>query len=195
MFDVQAIRERLQRKHPLTPLYVDVDSVIINIKDEWARRLPIAGITGESFTQWDVHTQFSLSFDDAYGPLSDRDFYDDMPPIANAREGIEALRRVGYDVVFASSCVANGYEQKLNWLDREGFLATPLSNRSSQRDFVGISRKAMLEGDVLIDDRADTFLHWRRIGRLPILFDQSHNQEVDTPYRADWETIIEAVGG
>ena len=60
----------------------------------------------------------------------------------------------------------------------------------SQRNVIFASKKQYVRGDLLIDDKPDTFLTFQKLNLHCILMDQPYNRMIRTKYRA--KTLLEA---
>jgi len=78
---------------------------------------------------------------------------------------------------------ANPADDKRQWM-REHFPSFP------QDQIIICSHKWMIEGDVLVDDKPDTFLEYTARGKKCILIDMPYNRHIDTKWRA--KDLIEA---
>jgi 5'-nucleotidase len=110
-------------------------------------------------------------------------FFRDLPVIAGAKEGIQALKDAGYKVYVCTApiwqfhpCVA----EKLNWLAREfGHDTAAKSIIARDKTFIG--------GGVLIDDKpaisGECTPVWTHV-----LYDQPYNKDTNKP-RVSWNDI------
>jgi 5'(3')-deoxyribonucleotidase len=72
---------------------------------------------------------------------------------------------------------SNPSDDKRAWL-KENFPNLPKEN------IIFCSCKWMVVGDILVDDKPDTFLAFRERGRDVILMDMPYNRHIDTKWRA-----------
>ncbi|QST02760.1 hypothetical protein IMZ31_19615 (plasmid) [Pontibacillus sp. ALD_SL1] len=59
-----------------------------------------------------------------------------------------------------------------------------------QKKIIFCSEKHRIRGDVLIDDKPQTFLAHRALGMECLLVDQPYNRHIDTSYR--YHSLLEA---
>ena len=102
-------------------------------------------------------------------------FFEDLEPVLGAIDGFNALRR-NHDVVIATSipgAAVHSFTGKRRWLKRH-FPDFSLKN------FVAISRKGLLDGDILIDDATHNIVDWIDSKRgKPLVFDAPWNRTLD----------------
>jgi len=135
--------------------------------------------------------------------LGEDGFFEDLEPVGGAIDGFNALRRSGHDVVIATSIpgvAVHSFTGKRRWLKRH-FPDFSLKN------FVAISRKGLLEGDVLIDDATHNINDWIEAGRdVALVFDAPWNRNINenlSPRRGEtfilrvrnWDEVLGFLGG
>lgn len=129
----------------------------------------------DDITNWDMKTNL--------GPGSEvylrsymrwPGFYQSLEPVPGSIDGVNDLLHAGYDVVIATAipkCAGLAYEGKKEWL-REHMPFFPL------KSLVAISRKELLNGDILLDDG----LH----NLEPFLATDRHAVCMSRPWNAGW---------
>ena len=148
----------------------DMDEVLAELNNKVLKRWN--AVSGKNFTKQDITTwrmEHVLGVDNlgrsAEGLidewLAEPGFYEDLEPIPGAIEGFQELLDIGHDVVIATSIpekYVNAFDSKRRWVRRHfpGY---------SMKNFVSISRKGSLEGDILIDDGGHNIIDWAKNGR------------------------------
>lgn len=170
----------------------DVDEVCADLMTEWVRRYNARWddtLRPEDITDWDIVRFVKPECGSkVYNELrSGDDIYQGVEPIPGALEGIRELRRTAR-VVFVTSCVAGSTDNKMRWLFRHGFLP----REKTPRDFIAARDKALVRGDILIDDAPHNVSAFP--GRT-ILFSQPHNRAVAHSARANgWTDVVRLAG-
>ena len=182
-------------------IVVDMDEVMAQFVAKILRRWN--ALSGKNFTRDDIT---SWRMEEVLGAdrlgrtaeglidewLAEDGFFEDLDPVPGAVEGVNKLRAHGYDVVFATSIpevAVHSYTGKRRWL-RKHF------PDMSMKDMVAISRKGLIDGDVLIDDGPHNIIEWMtpmRHDRIAIVFDAPWNRHVDGSgiYRAKtWSDVL-----
>ena len=93
------------------------------------------------------------------------EFYRDLDEVEGAVAGMKQLIDKKHDVIIATSVPKFGpiaYAGKVEWLRRNA----PFFDLNN---LVAISRKYLLEGDVLFDDAVHNVMPWAGIGRVGVL--------------------------
>lgn len=117
-----------------------------------------------------------------YSYLKNPKIYDDVKPRKGAVEGVNALRELGYRVLFATSSPIEVIGRKFYWLKDWGF-------EPKERDYIEIRDKSLLKGDYLFDDSFDNIRTFSGCGYLltrPWNKDYLWNNRVK-----DWNGFIE----
>lgn len=172
---------------------VDVDGVVCDLHTAWLARYNADyndSLTSDDITDWGLHPFvkpecgtriYDYLNEDLYGP--------ETSAIAGAREALMRLRLAGDNITFVTSCVSPGmFDPKVEWLRQEGMLIAP----DGLIAVLGSTSKLAIQGDVLIDDRAETVEEYVRAGRIAITFTQPWNEEAWAPARmTSWNEIEE----
>lgn len=110
--------------------------------------------------------------------LAEPGFFEDLEPLPGAVEGFNKLRRMGHDVIVATSVpevATHAYDGKRRWMRR-------LFPDWSMKNFIACSRKGLLDGHIIIDDGAHNISDWAQIKREgAIIFDAPWNSNVFHP--------------
>jgi len=133
-------------------LFQDVDDVTAKLAPVWLglyNKDYDDNLTEEDITDWGidklVKPECGLKI---YDYLKDPHIYDEVIPTPGALEGTNALREMGYRVLFATSCPVEVAGRKFHWLEQYGFI-------KKERDYIEIRDKSLLKGDYMIDDNYD----------------------------------------
>lgn len=158
-------------------LVCDVDGVVVDLSHRWYEWLcsqspkykPIP-----SYEDVSKHYDYSIPFEGSVGKEAAYHFwkmshiYDDAMPIEGSVEALEAFKRAGWDIVFASHVEGSHSLSKFNFLKRnfpmDGFMAT--------------REKHFLRANIVIDDRVENLLKFPS-DVFCILMDAPHNKDVD----------------
>lgn len=181
-------------------IFCDVDGVVADLHTPWLKRY--SERSGNQLVQENV-TSFHISEfvppewkQPLFDILREPDLYLEVQPIPDALAAIKALRASQHRVVFTTSCVKGMADQKWEWLETHEFLP----RRYSHKDFVTLTDKSLLFGDLIIDDK---FEHCEDFIPMSILFDQPWNRGesllgMDKSHirRAKgWQEVITLIGG
>lgn len=188
-------------------ILVDMDGILVDLYQYWLKLIEAdhgVGVDPDEIVRWDMHTcgpLVALGAKKTYAYLQQPGFFLNAPALPGAIEGFQELLHRGHDVVIASSAAGGqSAKEKYEWL------AQKIPNLS--RDNVSlITRKELLDGDVLIDDRAETLVKYatRRPESLCLGIGYPYNADVDKvagnirrlgSYKdtaAAWKSIVQAV--
>lgn len=174
-------------------IYVDVDGVIVDLISEWLTAYNID--YNDSVTPNDLNNGWEMPQyvkdecgSKIYDYLHNRSLYDNALPIEGALDGVRKLREMGHRVVFATSTPQGVEGRKLQWLIDNGFIEP---KDHVFKDYIEISDKHLLCGDVLIDDGLHNVDGFKGLG---ILFDAPHTQKDEWPVRLKgWDNVIKYI--
>lgn len=169
-------------------VFLDVDGVTLDLGTEWLNRYNEDyndKLTNEHITRWATHEFVKPECGrKIYDYLLMPDLYDNVQPIAGAREGVEILKGAGHRVVFLSSGIHRGKYLRLKQL---GFL-----NRED--DYICAHDKSLVSGDYLVDDGVHNIIAFRKTRGIPVLFDAPHNQLSFQELRAmNWTDVTSMI--
>lgn len=181
-------------------ILIDMDEVLCQWVGrilEWYNEDKGTSWTRDEITSWDVQKNLGPeSSDFIRSSMRYPEFYRDLLPVEGALYGMRTLHDLGHDVVIATAvpkCAGSAYAGKLEWL-RRNLPWFPLKN------FVGIQRKELLAGDVLVDDGLHNIEAFAKTGRSTIVFDAPWNRVLTDdliaydPFRAKhWNQILARV--
>lgn len=163
----------------------DVDGIVADLETEWFRRYNQEwddDLTSRRVKSWDVHEYVKPACGmGVYAYLRDPSLYDDIRPLEGAVAGIAAIKALGHHVVFASTCTYGMVDAKADWLLRHGFVDASSDRHGLPRDFIPITDKFRLGGDLLIDDGAHNISAWVLRRRRAIMLEAHHNATLDLP--------------
>ena len=168
-------------------LALDIDSVMFPINEELI--LPALRRAGMPYEMKDI-TDFDyrkclgqFARDVAYNQFKRHDLYDYSVLQAPVRTALKLLR-AEYTVLAVSSPFQQHASSKWDFMRREGF---------SDQEIVLCGNKALVDVDLLIDDRPNTC---RMVGHSRcVVFDQPWNQNVSEYFERvyNWEDVPEMV--
>lgn len=193
-------------------IQVDQDEVLC----QWANRIlewynqDMRGLRGSSWVDVTAENMASWDMKTNLGPESEiyirsymraSQFYQQLEPVDGAIEGMRELMQ-HHDVVVTTAipkCAGTAYEGKKEWL-RNNIPEFPLDN------LIGVSRKNLVIGDVLIDDGLHNIIPFvaennrLRCTRYGIVLDRPWNNKVDEktlPPRVfrchNWSEILDCI--
>jgi 5'-nucleotidase len=150
-----------------------------------------------SVDKWDLDL-FSNRGEEAYHLFKIPGLFRNIPVKPYAKEFMNSIQKIG-DVFVVSDAPSgtsygdtvdfsnfnysievqhsNPVDDKRAWL-KENFPTFPTEN------IIFCSCKWMISGDILIDDKPDTFMEFQKRGRDAILMDMPYNQMINTKWRA-----------
>lgn len=168
-------------------IFVDMDEVMVQfvkkVLDRWNSEF------GTLFTKDQINT---FSMEDVLRPIhpglidewcGEKGFFLDMEPYPGAVEGFNRLTTAGHEVYIATSILKNAdhcYDDKRAWVRR-------YFPDFSMKNFIAVSRKGVLDGDMLIDDGGHNITDWHNAGRYQaVIVDRPWNQglflEINDPF-------------
>ena len=172
---------RSMRRRPLVLL--DVDGVLADFVGAYLDALE--KVTGrrrerDEIRTWDIVKALDLAPADAEEVariVGQPDFCYDLKLIEGAAEGVAALRKIAdIHVVTAPWPSRHWPGERVDWLlDALGI---------ERLDITLTTRKDLVRGDVLLDDRFEHLLEWTRANQdsLGILWDTPHNRNLDEDF-------------
>lgn len=184
-------------RSPLAVVAVDVDGVCADLMTVWLQRYNKEfndTLTPDQITDWDisrfvkVHARTRI-----HELLHDRSLYDEVQPYPGAVEAVMALRALQCRVVFATTAASGHAGAKLHWLEHHGFLRS--NHPYPHPDYIEITDKALLDVDVLIDDRWTTVREFRTRGsseKRGLLMRSPANAWLPVVSHS-WRTVIERI--
>jgi 5'(3')-deoxyribonucleotidase len=165
---------------------VDVDDVCALLGDTWLKRYNEDWddtLTIEQLTDWDISKFVKPECGQhIFDYLNFPEIYNSVKPREGSIEGVHALRKIGYRVVFATSTPEPVRGKKLRWLEHWGY-------EPNRRDYVEIEDKSLLLADFLIDDRWENISTFDGMG---VLFTRPWNATRAWPFRAkNWDDVVQ----
>lgn len=172
---------------------VDVDEVCAQLDKEWLRRYNEEygdRLTQDDLKVWDisqvVHPHCGKAI---FKYLRQTDLYDHIEPYPDALGAIEAIRLAGHRVIFVSSCVRGGYDMKVEWLVKHGFLP---DGERSLKDFYAAADKSLIQADMLIDDHINNVRNFSGAG---LLINRPWNRNESWPAFCRFDSLRDAAKG
>ena len=170
---------------------LDVDGVLCDFVAGVMRSVATCSDERADLSDWDFLGKLSLHAKRAYLADSAKPgFCYGLDPLSGAVEGVQALREDGHDLVAVTAPLLHcpTWEgERREWLRQYfGFTA---------RDVVFTSRKDLVHGDVLVDDKPEHVIEWeRRWLKSGVLWAQPYNRHA-TARRLrrtdDWQHVRE----
>lgn len=156
----------------------DVDDVLCDLLTPWLASYNSefgTSWTPDQLTQWEIWLDLGGKESDVYRHLR-ATLYDTAQPFPNALSVVEAVRAMGHQVVFLTSCPdAWHYHAKLTWLAKNGFTRSDLEVIPFGKAFT-FKKKSEYPTDFLLDDAVPN-VEGRQGG---ILLTRPHNRT--TPF-------------
>jgi 5'(3')-deoxyribonucleotidase len=170
-------------------VFVDVDDVCALLHLTWLGHYNLDyhdNLTDKDMTDWDtsriVKPECGIKI---YDYLKDPKLYNEVIPREGAVEGVNALRELGYRVVFPTATPIESAGRKFYWLRKWGFI-------EDRKDYIEISDKSLLNGHFMLDDSYDNIAGFRGMG---FLFSRPWNISKSWSLRVDsWEEFIDIMG-
>lgn len=156
--------------------------------------------TPDQISRWKFSENFPGSRD--HIPIDYRKFYRELEPVPGAIEGMRELVRAGHDVTIATAVsheAPESYVGKVEWVKNHLPFLHP-------KHVIAVTRKELLEGDILLDDGPHNIVAWdeaRRqaedYGACAVVFDRFWNSRKHYPELAghhrirNWTDFLEFV--
>ncbi|MEM4991987.1 hypothetical protein WKH56_05555 [Priestia sp. SB1] len=157
---------------------------------------------------WDLD-KFSKRGPDAYKLFKYPGLFRNLPPMPYAKEFVEKLRKVGEVIVVSDSPSGTSYKETVNLdcISEDHKIDFPHSNPADDKrawlkehfnfekeNIIFTSRKELIMGQILIDDKPATYEKFKMLNRNFILIDAPYNQHIQTDWRAkDLNQALEMV--
>lgn len=141
----------------------------------------------ETVVDYDLRKALSLAQQEKMDQLlRETSFWETIPVLPGALEGIDEIRAVGHEIIWATSpwLPCREWESvRRSWL-KQHFDAAP-------DEIVVTFQKHILTADFFIDDRPDSVVAWQRAHShgIAFLFDAPYNAQFLWPHRMHWEAI------
>lgn len=176
---------------------VDVDGVLANFAKAFlAHANKVTGLhrTVEDVLDWEMLKLYPAdSWDEISAGVAQEGFCYGLEVLPGAREGIRTLRSLGTVLAVTSPWSSRSWcWERTSWLeDNFGF---------SSKDVLHVSgeRKALVRGDMLIDDKASTVIDWKQANPygVGVIWDATYNRNTPSPgvLRArSWQRVVAAL--
>lgn len=195
-------RKTLRKENFKATILVDMDEVIADLIPEWFslyNKLFNDNITIKIATEWDtakiVKPECGTKI---YELLKTPGLFRYLKPKPHSQEVIQRLIDNGFEIVIVSDSpmghshsefsveqfkFGNPTDDKRAWL-QENFPMIPSKN------VVFTSQKWRVYGDILIDDKPETYEIFEQLNRKVILIDQPYNKYINSNFRT--KNLLEA---
>lgn len=175
-------------------ILLDLDSVCNDLLTVWYERYNRDyndDMCVERQLTWDMHAYVKPECGKAiYRYLSEPGLYRNLPVMDGAVEGIQALKDMGCKVFIVSACSPSSAGEKMLWV--KDYLP-PVNGFISVYSY-GKDAKALIAGDILIDDGPHNIEHSIATHKIVVDFGYPYNRDVHADYRAhSWPEIVAAV--
>lgn len=173
-----------------TILCLDMDSVIVNLMDEWYRRYNIDyndNLTINKVTSWNALEYVKEECGGKiYDYLQDKGLFLNLKPLPNAIEVISRLVR-NYEILIVTvSPSLSAYAEKEEWIK----INLPFIPREN---IIFTHRKELIDGDLLFDDAPHNLCAFQKKGKISIAMNYPYNQEVNCARVSSWLEFEEKV--
>lgn len=162
---------------------VDIDGVVAEFAEPCNAWLASAlGVERVPIVRWDWyydygHPMGSRVWKKFWEFASDTEFFNNLPIIPGAKQGVDALLDQGHDVRFVTARDPHNYgRQTREWLSRHR-LPVDVVHTERKHDWVD-------KFDLLVDDAPHHLRAWRREGGNAYVFKQPWNREL-----ASWASV------
>ena len=168
--------------------FVDIDDICALLTPVWLARYNLD--YNDTLTEKDLHSWGIWEYVKPecgkliYTYLNNPHIYDTVLPREGSKEGVNALRNMGFRVVFATSTPMSTAGRKFFWLQEHGF-------HPESRDYVECEDKSLLLGDFMFDDGFHNVKGFRGMGFL--LTRPWNRTEVWNPRVTSWKQMISEV--
>jgi 5'-nucleotidase len=161
-------------------IYVDVDSVLNNLTDEWMRRYSLHYedcLTTDDLSEWSLLDTVKKECHKAiYLYLHDPSLFMFLQPEPYSKNVIKRLKDEGHLVYGLSACVVGSMDSKAAWVAHHYGIK-----------MFAVEHKYLMRGDILIDDGIHNADGWE--GRF-LLFDRPWNRSNTTLERVmNWKEV------
>lgn len=158
-------------------ILVDLDGIVTDTLPSWLKRIhETTGVLArpENITKWNLNENPPLDtvpFPQLFGPLNEKDFNVNLPQMADASHYLHQLHKAGHDIsIVTARYGTNCMPETLDWLKA----MMPWLRTDKKLWF--IADKHRVTGDVLIDDKAENLIEYRK--EHP----NAHLVTIDYPY-------------
>ncbi|MEK3955919.1 5' nucleotidase, NT5C type [Psychrobacillus sp. FSL K6-1464] len=175
-------------------ILLDMDDVMANFSAEWIRLYNEEysdSLTQNDLTEWDasLFTKPECGMK-IYDYLRNPGLFRNLIVADGCKDVLKDLTELGAEVIIVTDSPqgcsfgqsdwrgSNPTDDKRAWL-QEHFPFIPKEN------FVVTSKKWLVQGDILIDDKPSTILKFQELGRKVVAMSRPCNQKIDAQLRAD----------
>ena len=168
----------------MSTILIDIDDVCANMAPIWLENYNHTWddtLKLSDITDWDW-SLFVLPHcgKKIFSFLHDDTLYDSVKPVQGSLEGVETLRKLGYNIVFTTA--HDFTNSKFKWLKKHKF-------SNDINEFVVAHNKNLIKGDYIIDDNYDNFINY---DGDKLLYRRPWNLKFRTIYEVhNWKDIME----
>ncbi|SEM87540.1 hypothetical protein [Paenibacillus sp. OV219] len=192
----------MMRRNYVATILFDLDDVLADFLSSLIERYNFRyndSLMIDDVTQWDLSKVVKKECGSRiYDFYQEPGLFRYLKPKEHATEVLKRLIDTGFEIVIVSDApaghsyddfvldktkITNPSDDKRKWISEN----LPMIDKNN---IVFTSQKWRIMGDILVDDRPDTFNKFQELGRNAILMDQPYNQEIDTKQRA--RNLLEA---
>lgn len=152
---------------------VDVDDVVAGLVDQWLKKYNNDyndNLKADNITDWEIG-KFTKIGDNFYKYLTP-ELYTSVRPLDGALEGVKALKRMKYEILFATVPALGTEGCKFDWLVRNGFL-----DKTEKNKYYETNNKGEIEADILLDDSYKNITAFHNEYKTGILFRKPWNRK------------------
>lgn len=165
---------------------MDVDDVCAKLQEAWLAQYNKDwddDLKSEDILTWEIEKYVKPQCNyQIFHYLDDPHLYDKVQPYPGALDGVRKLRKMGYRVVFVTSCPIVTSARKFFWLKEHGFAPT-------EKDYDENRKKSRLNLPYMLDDRYENVKEFKQKG---ILFTRPWNKNYTWSNRvSDWDEAVE----
>lgn len=173
---------------------LDVDNVLEDLTTAWINAVNIkfgTNVNPDDITDWEMKKFFpNLSRTQIYSPLHTKEFWKSLEPMTGAKKYVELLIEKECEVCLVTSSHPDTVAYKYNFIKKH----FPMI---AYNDIFFCSRKQLVIGDVLVDDKPKNLIGG---SYHKLLMDCPHNRSFDeTKYNIkrvkNWREVFNAIIG
>lgn len=164
---------------------LDVDGVVSDILGGLKKDLQLETDLNK-VKSWHFISHFTDSEKDLISKrMRSFDFWNGLPLVEGAKEGVSLLRKAGHEIVWVTAtytgCDRWGHA-RMDWLARHF--------DANFRDIIMTHSKHLVQGDVFVDDKIEAVRAWGRFNPdgLAFLSDYYYTKHIDY-YKFSWKNI------
>ena len=180
-------------------ILVDMDDTIVEFAIPYWKihnKLYDDKVRFEDVNGWALDA-FSKRGKAAYDLFKYPGLFRNLPMKPQAKEFMEALQEIADVYIVTDAPTGTSYQEIVSFNDINEVIEFPHSNPVADKlmwlkenlnfpkeKVIFCGCKSMVSGDVLIDDKPDTFNQFVEMGRKAVLIDMPYNRHIETKWRA-----------